>query len=398
MSPAANNATEIKIPTACQTIIMFESATTFRPLHRKLVSSLVLRPQWRSLAAPPPLAGTILDTIGNTPLVRLDRLCASLGLSKGNTGSSAPTILAKLENTNPGMSKKDRIALEIVRQAKLCGNLQDGQPVVELTSGNTGTGLAFVCTLLGHPFCAVMSQGNSRERAQMMRFLGAEVVVVPQAPGGSANQVSGEDLALVELAAQQLCEERQAFRVDQFVRQANADAHYFGTAREIIEQVRNTHVQIDGFVDFVGTGGSFAGCTRRFKEECPQFVSCHIIEPAETAPLADKYGGGAAQRAGGVCYNKNHVIQGGGYGMSELPLLEEVIQKGYVNGFLRVNNQEATDMTRLLAKTEGIFGGFSAGANIHGAMQIIHSGHATTVVALVCDSGSKYYSANLLLS
>lgn len=93
---------------------------------------------------------------------------------------------------------------------------------------------------------------------------------------------------------------------------------------------------------------------------------------------------------------KNHVTQGGGYDMSELVLLEEVVQKGYVDGFLQVNNKEATDMTRLLAKTEGIFGGFSAGANIHGAMQIIRSGHATTVVALVCDSGSKYYSADLL--
>jgi cysteine synthase len=372
---------------------MLASVTTSRPLHRKLVSSLVSMPQRRSLGAPPPLAGSILETIGNTPLVRLDRLCVSLGLRKDCDGSSAPTILAKLENTNPGMSKKDRIALEIIRQAKKSGYLQDGQPVVELTSGNTGTGLAFVCPLLGHPFCAVMSQGNSRERAQMMRFLGAEVVLVPQAHGSTANQVSGDDLALVELTAQQLCEERHAFRVDQFVRQANPDAHYFGTAREILEQVRNTNVQIDGFVDFVGTGGSFAGCTKRFKEDCSHFVSCHIVEPAEITPLAEKYGGRTARKAGAS--KKEHVIQGGGYDMSELQLLADVIEKGYVDGFLQVNSKEATAMTRLLAKTEGVFGGFSAGANIHGAMQIIRSGHATTVVALICDSGSKYYSANL---
>ncbi|CAB9509284.1 Cysteine synthase [Seminavis robusta] len=377
-----------------------------RSLHKGIQITRALKSRKISFSAlpphPPPLANSVLDTIGNTPLVRLDRFCQALGLRNGSSGSnnhnSKPLILAKLENTNPGMSKKDRIAHEIIRQAKAAGILQEGQPVVELTSGNTGTGLAMVCPLLGHPFCAVMSQGNSRERAQMMRFLGAEVVLVPQAPGSAANQVSGEDLALVEETAQKLCQDRQSFRIDQFVRKANADAHYLGTAREILEQVKDSpDVRIDGFVDFVGTGGSFAGCTKRFKEDCSHFVSCHIVEPEGISPLARKYTNQSdSNRSSGS--SKNHVIQGGGYDMPELTLLEEVIQKGYVDGFLQVDNQGATDMARLLGKTEGIFGGFSAGANLHAAVQLIQSGQASQVVALICDSGSKYYSADLLPS
>lgn len=352
--------------------------------------------RYQSTNAPPPLCDSVMVTIGNTPLVRLDRLCSALGINNGNDGSkkNQPTILAKLENTNPGQSKKDRIALEIIQQAKANGQLQEGQPVVELTSGNTGTGLAIACPLLGHPFHAVMSKGNSKERAQMMKMLGAQVVLVPQASTSRKNQVSGEDLALVEIAAQRLCQELGAFRVDQFQRQANADAHYHGTAHEILEQTKGI-LQIDGFVDFVGTGGSFAGCAKRFKESLgPDNVKCFILEPAGIAPLAKKYDNQYKNHGNNA--NKNHVIQGGGYDMDHLALIAPLIPLGYVDGFLQVTNAEATNMARLLAKTEGIFGGFSAGANLHGAVEMIRQGNATNVVSLVCDSGSKYYSANLL--
>src|SRR5262249_50527835 len=141
---------------------------------------------------PPPMARSILDTIGNTPLLELSRCVGPRGLEG--------RILAKLETTNPGSSKKDRIALEIVREARADGSLRPGQAVVGMTSGNTGTGLAVVCRALGHPVIAVISRGNTVERVRQMAALGAEVVVVDQAPGSVPGKVSGDDLDLVEEA------------------------------------------------------------------------------------------------------------------------------------------------------------------------------------------------------
>src|SRR3954464_7594880 len=143
-----------------------------------------------------------VEAIGRTPLVELSRL------ARGSGGR----ILAKLEYLNPGLSKKDRIARQIVEDAETSGELAPGQTVVELTSGNTGTGLAIVCAVKGYPFVAVMSRGNSAERARMMRALGAEVVLVDQLPGSEHGQVSGGDLELVEQAAQRIVEERGGFR------------------------------------------------------------------------------------------------------------------------------------------------------------------------------------------
>ncbi len=140
---------------------------------------------------------SVTEAIGGTPLVSLDRLTRGAG-----------RILAKLEYLNPGLSKKDRIARQIVEDAEADGTLRPGQTVVELTSGNTGTGLAIVCAVKGHPFVAVMSKGNSAERARMMRALGAEVVLVEQSPASKPGQVSGEDLQLVEEAAQRITRER----------------------------------------------------------------------------------------------------------------------------------------------------------------------------------------------
>merc|ERR1740130_999895 len=147
----------------------------------------------------PKLLPSVVGAIGCTPLVELSRFVAASGIPAGGG-----RILAKLENSNPGMSKKDRIARQIVEDAKADGTLKPGQPVIELTSGNTGTGLAIVCNVLGHPFLAVMSRGNSLERARMMRALGAEVVLVDQCPGSVPGQVSGADLEAVERTAEAL--------------------------------------------------------------------------------------------------------------------------------------------------------------------------------------------------
>ena len=142
-------------------------------------------------------------------------------------------ILMKLEYLNPGASKKDRAALRIIEEAERSGELQPGQTVLELTSGNMGTGLAIVCAVRGYPFVAVMSTGNSPERAAMMRALGAEVILVEQSAGAIPGEVSGGDLRLVEDEAVRLAEARGAFRADQFVLAGNRNAHYFGTAPEM---------------------------------------------------------------------------------------------------------------------------------------------------------------------
>ncbi len=162
-------------------------------------------------------AASIVDVIGNTPAIWLDRMVAAWSL-RGR-------ILAKLDYLNPGFSKKDRAVRGIIETAIADGSLAPGQVVVELTSGNMGTGLAIVCAARGHPFVAVMSRGNSPERARMMTALGAEVVLVDQAIGARAGEVSGADLELVEQVAARLTIERSAFRADQFRHPGNAEAH-----------------------------------------------------------------------------------------------------------------------------------------------------------------------------
>lgn len=319
----------------------------------------------------PPLVTSIADVVGGTPAVELVRTVDRLGLDG--------RIICKLEYLNPGFSKKDRPALHMVRDALAAGELAPGQPVVELTSGNTGTGLAIVCRALGHPFVAVMSAGNSRERARMMSALGARVEIVPQAPGSPDGQVSGADLTLVEERARVLVAELGAFRADQFRLAASALAHERGTGPELWEQSSGT---VEVFVDFVGSGGSFAGVLRALRSRNPA-VRGYVVEPA-----------GAAVLAGRDADAPNHRIQGGGYSMgaSQLPLLGGCP----VDGYLRVTDEEAVTHARHLAEVEGIFAGFSAGANLAAAVQLLREGErGATVAMLACDSGLKYLSTDL---
>jgi cysteine synthase len=313
------------------------------------------------------LLPSVLDAIGNTPLVELSRI------TRGLQGR----ILGKLEYLNPGFSKKDRIALQMIEEAEAGGQLKPGQTVVELTSGNTGTGLSIVCGVKGYPFVAVMSKGNSIERARMMRALGAEVVLVDQMPGATPGQVSGADLELVERAAQRIVRERNGFRADQFHLASNTRAHYLHTGPEIIHQSAGG---VDAFCDFAGTGGSFAGCAAALKEYNPA-IRCFVVEPD-----------GAAVLAGQPATNPNHRIQGGGYAMAELPLLEPQ----HVDGYLQVSDEAALQMTRRLAMEEGVFAGFSSGANVAAAVQLLQTCCAgQTIAVLLCDSGLKYLSTDL---
>jgi len=308
-----------------------------------------------------------LDAIGETPLVELTRLGRDLD----------GRILAKLEYLNPGFSKKDRIARQIVEDAEADGRLRPGQTVVELTSGNTGTGLAIVCGIKGYPFVAVMSKGNSMERARMMRALGAEVVLVDQMPGSMPGQVSGQDLALVEEEAQRVVQARSAFRADQFRLAGNMRAHLLHTGPEILRQ---TGGRFDAFCDFVGTGGSFAGCAAAFKRHSPS-IGCYVVEPA-----------GAAALKGEAVTNPGHRIQGGGYSMTTLPLIDPA----HVDGHLTVADADAVSWARRLAAEEGIFAGFSSGANVAAAAQLLRGAYrGKTVVVMMCDSGLKYLSTDL---
>lgn len=308
-----------------------------------------------------------IDAIGGTPLVDLTRACAALGVEG--------RILAKLDFLLPGFSKKDRAAKAIIEAAIADGSLAPGQPVVELTSGNMGTGLAIVCGILGHPFIAVMSRGNSVERARMMAALGAEVVLVDQAPGSTPGQVSGTDLKLVEVAAQQLTVDRGAFRADQFGHPGNPAAHETGTGPEFWEQSGGA---IQVFVDFVGSGGTLAG-TARFLT--PKGVSCYAVEPQ-----------GAEALSGGDTSRPDHPIQGGGYGMALLDHMRDVPLAGTV----AVSGSDARDCARLLARTEGLFAGYSAGANLAAAAQLLRGPERGRTVGIVlCDSGLKYLSTDL---
>lgn len=309
------------------------------------------------------VSASAIETIGDTPLVELSRFARGLG----------GRLLVKLEYLNPGGSKKDRIARQIIEDAEMDGTLQPGQPVVELTSGNTGTGLAIVCAVKGYPFIAVMSKGNSAERMKMMRAMGAEVVLVDQTPGSAHGQVSGADLELVNAEASRIVRDRGAFRADQFNHRGNFRAHYLHTAREILAQSEG---RIDAFCDFVGSGGTFAGCAAAFKEY-DRRIQCYVVEPAGSAVLAGK-----------GTPHPNHRIQGGGYSMPDLPLIDAK----QIDGYLSVTDDQAVDAAHSLAKLEGIFAGFSSGANVAAARELIAG---RTVVTIINDSGLKYLSTEL---
>jgi cysteine synthase A len=308
-----------------------------------------------------------VEAIGGTPLVELSRL------TEGLDGR----ILAKLDYLNPGFSKKDRIARQMIEDAEAEGILKPGDTVVELTSGNTGTGLAIVCGVKGYRFVAVMSRGNSMERARMMAALGAEVVLVDQLPDSIPGQVSGGDLEQVEQETRRIVEERDAFRADQFELEGNFRAHFLHTGPEILHQSGG---EIDGFCDFAGTAGSFAGCAAAFKAFNPE-IKCYLIEPH-----------GAAVLAGEEALRPNHRIQGGGYSLSDLKFLN----RDHVDGYLQVTDEEAVHAARRLAREEGIFAGFSSGANTAAALRLLQGDHAgASIVVLMCDSGLKYLSTDL---
>jgi cysteine synthase A len=302
-----------------------------------------------------------LGLIGNTPLVRLSRIRPGRG-----------RLLAKAEFVQPGGSVKDRAALWIVREARDSRRLQPGQPVVEMTSGNMGAGLAVVCNVLGHPLIATMSEGNSPARARMLEALGAEVVLVRQVEG-TPGRVTGADIRAATERAIEIARERGAFYVDQFNNPSCVRAHEESTGPEIWEALGD---ELDAFVAAVGTGGTFVGVSRFLKRMKPG-MWCVAVEPE-----------GAEVLAGKAVEKPDHLLQGTGYGF-----VPPQWDPGLADEFIAISDNEATRFRRLLAEKEGLHVGFSAAANVCAALKLVESsrlGEAATVVTVLCDTGLKY--------
>lgn len=302
-----------------------------------------------------------LSLIGDTPLIELKRIYDGPG-----------RLLAKVEFVQPGGSVKDRAALQIVRDAYNNGNLKAGQPVVEMTSGNMGAGLAVVCAVFGNPFIAVMSEGNSPERAKMLRGLGAEVVLTPQVDG-NPGQVTGRDIATATAIAKQIAIDRKAFYVDQFNNPSSVLAHEKTTGPEIWNQ---TNYKINAFVASVGSGGTFVG-TAKFLKSQNSRVQCFVVEP-----------NGAEILAGKELVKPRHMLQGTGYGSTPPHWAPDL-----ASGFLSVTDDEAMALRNDLAKKEGLFVGFSAAANVAASLKLLRSDlvpNNSIVVTILCDTGMKY--------
>ncbi|MCL4320791.1 MAG: cysteine synthase family protein [Candidatus Thermoplasmatota archaeon] len=310
----------------------------------------------------------ILGAVGETPLVHLKKIS-----ERGKIN-----VYAKIEYFNPGLSIKDRVAIKFIEEAEKNGKLRPGATVIERTSGNMGTGLAIVCAVKGYKFIAVMSEGNSVERRRMLSALGAEVVLVPQAPSGKPGFVSGEDLELVETQTKELASKLNAYRPDQFNNPDGAKAHEETTGQEIWSQMDG---KIDAFVTYVGSGGTFVGTSRALKNHNKN-VKCFVVEP-ESAPYL----------AGKKILSTRHRIQGGGYAFKP-PFWDNSL----VDGYLTVSDEEAMNSARNLAAKEGIFAGYSSGANVAACLKTAEVLEKDScVVTILPDSGLKYLSTDLFI-
>ena len=296
-------------------------------------------------------------TIGNTPLVRLNRV----------TEGSRATVLAKVESFNPMGSVKDRIGVAMIDEAERTGKIREGTTVVEATSGNTGIALAFVCAARGYPLVLVMPETMSVERRKLLAALGAEVVLTP-GPGGMAGAV--------DRAARIAAEKPNAYFVpQQFENPANPAVHRRTTAEEIW---RDTDGTVDAVVAGVGTGGTITGIAEVIKARRPSFRAI-AVEPAESPVLS----GGAAGP---------HRIQGIGAGF-----VPGVLETDLVDEIVRVTSADAFAMSRLLARKEGILAGISSGAAVHAAREVARRPEfeGKTIVVILPDTGERYLSTDL---
>ncbi len=294
---------------------------------------------------------SVLDAIGNTPLVELTRI----------NPNPRVRLLAKLEGNNPGGSVKDRIALAMIRDAIDSGVLGADKVILEATSGNTGIGLAMVGTALGLRVKLTMPACVSLERRRTLEAFGAELVLT--------EGCEGTDGAIREAHRILEADPEAYFMPNQFQNPANVQAHYEGTGREIWEQ---THGEVDVFVAGLGTTGTVMGVGRRLREHKPG-VRIVAVEP----------------RLG-------HKIQG--LKNMQESIVPTIFDRAKVDRTIVVQDEDAFETTRRAALEEGLFAGMSSGANLFGAMQVARELQSGTVVVVVCDRGDRYLSTNLFTS
>jgi cysteine synthase len=300
-----------------------------------------------------------LELITKTPLLQLNKI------DEGSKGK----IFGKLEFLQPGGSVKDRAALQIIQDAYNSKRLTQGQTVVEMTSGNMGAGLALVCKQFGNTFVAVMSKGNSPERRRILKALGAEIVLTEQVDG-KPGMVTGKDIEKAANVAKQITIERKGFYVDQFNNPSCFNAHFNTTGPEIWNDLK----EVDVFMASVGTGGTFIGTSRYLKSKNKN-IRCIAVEPANAAILKI-----------GKVINTNHIIQGTGYGIVppqwDGSLADEIIT---------VTDDEVIEMTRKLSIEQGLYVGYSSGANVAAAVKYLHICNADlNIVTILCDTAYKY--------
>lgn len=316
----------------------------------------------------------ILETIGNTPLIKINKLAPK-----------HVNLFVKMEAFNPGGSVKDRLALGVIEEAERSGKLKPGQTVVEATSGNTGIGLAVVCAHKGYPLVVTMAESFSVERRKLMRFLGAKVVLTPAALKGSGMVQKAKELA----------EENGWFLCRQFENEANADIHSKTTAPEILQAFEDT--QLDYWVSGYGTGGTVKGVSRILKQESPN-TKVVVCEPDNSNLL----GSGIKQKqnedgsaAESHPYFRPHLMQGWTPDFIS-KLTSDAINHEWIDHVLPIPGQKALEYSRRLAREEGIFVGITAGATFAGALQIAESApEGANIVCMLPDTGERYLSTPL---
>lgn len=295
---------------------------------------------------------TLADTVGNTPLVRIQRLDAAALDAKHSV------VLAKLEGNNPAGSVKDRPALSMIMHAEARGTIKPGDTLIEATSGNTGIALAMAAAMRGYKMILVMPENQTVERRQTMKAFGAELVLTP---------VSGS-MELARDVANRLVDAGKGIVLDQFANPDNPVAHYEGTGPEIW---RDTAGQITHFVSSMGTTGTIMGVSRYLKEQNPN-IKIIGVQPKEGAQIP---------------------------GIRKWPeaYLPKIYDKTRVDELVYVGQSEAEAMTRKLAAEEGIFAGISSGGAMCVALDIARNNPNATVVSIVCDRGDRYLSSGVFV-
>ncbi|HEU4635187.1 MAG TPA: pyridoxal-phosphate dependent enzyme [Edaphobacter sp.] len=317
---------------------------------------------------------SIIETVGNTPAVRINRL-APEGIN----------LFVKVEAFNPLGSVKDRLAVGVIEEAERTGKLKPGQTVVEATSGNTGIGLAMVCAAKGYPLVVCMAETFSVERRKLMRYLGAKVILTPASSRGTGMAAKAAELA----------EKHGWFYTRQFTNEANADFHTRTTAVEILNDFPNG--SLDYWVTGFGTGGTLKGVARVLAKESPK-TKIVVCEPADAPMVASgipqERDANGDPTSGHPAW-KPHPQQGWSPDFIA-KLAEDGVQQNKIDQVVTIENAEAMKWSRELARKEGIFCGITSGATFAGALKVAEKApKGSTILAMLPDTGERYLSTPL---